>query len=131
MTPAPYRQQILRFALVGAAGFLVDAAVLYAVADRAGWYAGRLLSFWAAASLTWLLNRRFTFASARGPAAAEYGRYLLAMLGGAAVNYAVYVAMLQSPLAPIFAVAAGSIAGMAVNYTSARKLVFRDRIKKP
>jgi putative flippase GtrA len=80
--------------------------------------------------VTWALNRRFTFAERRSGAsiAREYVRYLLTMVGGALVNYAAYVLTLHwlgGPLAPALGVAIGSCAGLAVNFLSARFLVFR------
>jgi len=55
--------RFLRFALVGTIGFVVDASVLRLVVAifAINLYAGRLVSFLAAATVTWLLNRTFTF----------------------------------------------------------------------
>jgi len=126
--------QFTRFAAVGVAGFLVDVCVLYAVAGFAGWYAGRIISFLAAASSTWWLNRRFTFAGTNRDGAPsstsalrEYLKYLLTMLGGAAVNYLAYALTLKwvhLPMAPALGVALGSIAGLLVNFLLARHVVF-------
>lgn len=135
MTP---HRRFLLFCLAGVAGFLVDVAVLYAVAPLAGWYAGRVVSFIAAASATWQMNRRLAF----GDAAAEsrrgwrqYLRYLASMLGGALVNYAVYAATLNAIAAAHAAalgVALGSVAGLAVNFLTARFLIFsRARTPNP
>ena len=129
------RRQLLRFGAAGIAGLLVDLAVLFVLAPMLGWYAGRVLSFLAAASATWWLNRRFTFAAStenagRTPAASvrhEYGRYIVSMLGGALVNYTVYVLALQfvpAPWAPALGVALGSLAGMSLNFVAARYFVF-------
>ncbi len=130
----PLHRQLLRFGAVGIAGLLVDLAVLYVLAPLLGWYAGRVLSFLAAASTTWWLNRRFTFAAAPAPAARpalpvkhEYTRYMVSMLGGALVNYSVYVMTLQwvaTPWSPALGVALGSLAGMSLNFIAARHFVF-------
>ncbi|MEW6021514.1 MAG: GtrA family protein [Pseudomonadota bacterium] len=130
------RFQFLRFAAVGAAGFAADVLALYlALGAGLGVFAGRALSFLTAVWITWELNRRYTFRAA--PASAperRWWRYLLAMLGGGAVNYAVYSAAVlllpAAPLAPLFSVAAGSAAGLACNYLSARLFVFRSEQKK-
>lgn len=127
------KRQLLLFSIVGTFGFVVDLAVLYAVAPLLGWLAGRVLSFLAAASATWLLNRRFTFAGSPADSGlvAQYLRYLSAMVAGAAVNYLVYVAVLwwapQRPYTAAVGVALGSIAGLAVNFVNARVLVFMAR----
>ncbi|MDA7418371.1 GtrA family protein [Xenophilus arseniciresistens] len=126
-------QRLWRFGVAGVLGFVVDAGVLYLLAPWLGWYGARVLSFWAAATATWLFNRRYTFAdgAARGGAALwrEYGGYLLAMLGGAAVNYGCYALALQllppAGWVPLLGVAVGSLAGMGINFLSARWLIFR------
>lgn len=121
------------FVLAGLVGLAVDVAVLYVAAPWLGWYAARVLSFLAAASSTWLLNRRYAFqdhAAHRGSLLREYLAYLAAMLGGAAVNFLVYVLTLHwlsGPWVAALGVALGSIAGLAVNFTSARFLVFKRR----
>lgn len=126
-------QRLMRFGVAGVLGFVVDAGVLYLLAPFLGWYGARVLSFWAAATATWLFNRRYTFAdgAARGGRALwrEYGTYLLAMLGGAAVNYGAYALTLHvlppAPWVPLLGVAVGSVAGMGVNFVSARWFIFK------
>ena len=126
--------QFLRFGAVGIAGLAVDLAVLFVLAPLLGWYAGRVVSFVAAASATWWLNRRFTFSISTGVAASrsdiwrQYGRYIFSMLGGAAINYGVYVLTLHwvhAAFAPALGVALGSCAGLLANFTAARRLVFK------
>ena len=59
----------------------------------------------------------------------EWWRYLGAMLGGGAVNYAAYSAVIgfgpANPLLPLAAVMCGSLAGMTVNFISAKFFVFK------
>lgn len=122
-------REFLSFAVVGTIGFVVDLGVLYLLASSLGWYGARVLSFLAAATVTWVLNRHFTFGHRRSEASLtrEYARYLLTMLGGALVNYAAYALTLHwlgGPLAPALGVALGSCAGLAVNFLTARFLVF-------
>jgi putative flippase GtrA len=81
---------------------------------------------------TWIFNRRYTFAHAAGESLLhEWLRYALAMLGGFVVNYGAYALLVwQSPLVrewPVLGVAAGSVAGLAVNYASSRFWVFRKK----
>lgn len=127
-------REFLSFAVVGAIGFVVDLGVLYLVAPTLGWYGGRVVSFIAAATSTWALNRRYTFAERRSGSSIwrEYARYLLTMLGGALVNYGAYVLALHwigGPLAPALGVALGSGAGLVVNFLTARFLVFGGATK--
>ena len=123
---------ILRFCVAGVVGLLVDIAALYVLAPLLGWYVGRAGSFVAAASVTWRLNRRFTFvqypAHSPQPVWLEYFKYLASMLVGGTVNYLVYASVVYgAPLAfaPVLGVALGSIAGLIFNYLAARHLVFR------
>ena len=134
------RRQFLTFCAIGTLGFLVDLAVLYALAPLLGWMGGRIASFLAAATVTWWFNRRFTFGATadqhrdQSGAARQLSRYLALMLGGAAVNYGAYAATLllvEHPHAPALGVALGSIAGLGINFLSARFLVFGGAAKQP
>lgn len=126
--------ELIRFGLVGVAGLAVDVGALYLLAPFMNWYLARVLSFLIAAGATWSLNRHFTFAAAARPATSilmlvrEYLHYLVAVSGGALVNYAVYVATLwawDSRFAPGLGVALGSLVGMVLNFTAAKRWVFR------
>jgi putative flippase GtrA len=122
--------QFGRFAVAGVLGLLVDIAVLYgALALGAGWIVGRLLSFLAAATATWAVNRRYTFAATDSPWR-EWLRYLASMAGGMLLNFLAYslVLALLPPAwwTPGFAVACGSVAGMTVNFISAKFFVFKS-----
>lgn len=126
----PIITQFLRFGVVGIAGFLMDSAVLMGMlALGAGPYAGRVASYLAAASLTFALNRAWTFRSAaRAPVARQWGRFVTLNLLGFVANYGTYAAALAaSPLVaahPVLGVAAGSIAGMFINFIVSRRFVF-------
>lgn len=130
-TVRPWRQFLL-FCIAGTLGFLVDAGIVQAlVAQGADPYLARLFSFLCALTATWAFNRRYTFGAVRSERAGrEWLRYFVAMLGGFAVNYAVYAVLVYSlpdiRRWPALGVAAGSIAGLLVNYLSSRYWVFRD-----
>ena len=127
----PRLSQLIRFGMAGVAGFAVDAGVLQATLARGmSFYLGRAISFIAAATATWLINRRLTFAHAgqRPASFQEWWRYVGAMMVGGAVNYLVSVLMFQGvlksdPRSAIIAVAVGSIAAMAVNFIAARAII--------
>ena len=125
-------RSVLLFGAVGIAGLLVDVAVLALLHPWLGPYGARLVSFMAAASTTWWLNRRLTFAgrSAQVGLWAEYVRYIGLMLGGGSVNYAVYSLLAwylpQTTLHLLVYVAAGSLAGMTVNYLGASRWLYRS-----
>jgi putative flippase GtrA len=125
--------ELLRFGAVGIVGFIVDAAVLTAgIALGSGPWLGRVVSYLAAASTTFALNRAWTFRSAArrtGPAAArQWGLFLLINLVGFACNYGTYAALFAGvPMVaaqPVLGVAAGSVAGLLGNFLLARRFVF-------
>lgn len=125
-------KQFLRFGVVGTAGFLVDAAVLLGtLAVGLGPYGGRVISYLAAASTTFALNRAWTFRAAprHTPVAAQWGRFILLNLVGFAANYGTYAALIASvPTVadhPVLGVAAGSLAGMFINFGLSRRFVFQ------
>lgn len=136
-TASGTRREMARFAVAGVAGLAVDVAVLYlALALGLGFYAGRAVSFLCAVFATWQINRRYTFAGADGGSDApalslwrQWCLYLAAMTGGGMVNYAAYSAAIafgpRVVWLPMAAVAIGSLAGMAVNFASAKLLVFK------
>lgn len=126
------RRQLVLFTLVGALGFVVDAGIVQVLVRRfaADPYLARLLSFLAAATTTWSLNRRYTFAGGGGGSRRrEWLRYLVAMGGGFALNYGTYAVLVASwPLVrewPAIGVAAGSIAGAALNFLASKYWIFR------
>lgn len=121
------------FAAAGAVGFVVDAGVLVALAAFAGPYFGRIVSFGAAVLTTWLINRRLAFRDAASglPKRIEFLRYFVASAGGGAVNLATYGLLVHVlELGRIWlpaAVAAGSLAGMLVNFSLSKRFVFIAR----
>lgn len=120
----------VKFALVGAGGFIVDSLVLLLALQVLDPFSARILSVLAAMTATWLGNRYFTFAERRQPAFMREGlAFFLANGVGALINYAVYsLLVLVVPLVeenPLLGVAAGSIAGMFFNYAASSRLVFR------
>jgi len=119
------------FLLVGTGGFVVDAGVLslYLWSVPEGFLTGRLLSFFVAVTFTWYLNRSFTFVVPGSPSLREWARFVAVNLVGGGVNVAVYSVLVSQSDAfralPVLAVAAGSVAGLLVNFMGASRIVFR------
>jgi putative flippase GtrA len=121
----------MRFGVVGALGFVVDAGVLQLLL-MLGWgpVGARAVAIPVAVLATWALNRRFTFPEAQaGPALASLLRYAGVSAVGAAVNFIVYTALVLASATvaahPMAALAVGSIAAMLVNYLGSRHFAFR------
>jgi putative flippase GtrA len=121
--------QFLRFGTVGGMGFMIDTAVVYAVRGLVGLYWAGAIAYPVAATFNWAINRVWTF---RGPhqhnARAQWLRFLAVNAIGFVLNRGTYFLLISvSPLVasyPVLAVAAGSIAGMFVNFGLSRRLVF-------
>lgn len=124
--------EFFRFGVVGTLGFLVDAGVLLAaIALGLGPWVGRLVSFLAAATVTYSLNRAWTFrrrTGGAGASAGQWARFVVVNLGGFAANYGTYAVLLATSATvatwPVLGVAAGSIAGLGVNFGLSRRFVF-------
>lgn len=130
MSPST-KTQFLRFALVGVAGFVVDASALHVAMHYfgAGHYTGRIISYLAAATSTWVLNRHYTFrAHQDSNLVREWLKFLAANSAGGLVNYSTYAALVAASTLvaawPALGVAAGSLTGLIVNFTLSRRLVF-------
>jgi putative flippase GtrA len=122
--------EFLSFGVVGGIGFVVDASVLAsAIALGLGPWLGRVLSYFAAASTNFGLNRAWTFRRhGRGRLRQQYVLFLSLNLVGFACNYAVYALLIsQVPAAaahPVLGAAAGAVAGLASNFTLSRRFAF-------
>ena len=129
----PAKVEIVLFSLVGAAGFVVDAAIVWALTSSgANAILAQAIAFAVAVTVTWLLNRQFTFAQHASPnRLREWMHYVAANSLGAVVNNGVYVLLVLTVAMfskePVLAVAAGSLAGLVFNFTASRAWVFRPR----
>lgn len=126
----PLIAQFLRFGTVGAAGFLVDTATVYATRGALGLYGAGAVAYLTAATANWAFNRIWTFRGlGSGPAHRQWLAFLAANLLGFVLNrgtYAVLVTVSATCAAePVFAVAAGVASGMVVNFHLSRTMVFR------
>ncbi|MBU2804312.1 GtrA family protein [Acidithiobacillus ferridurans] len=123
--------QIFRFALTGIAGFVVDASIVWLLTQfRINAIIAQGIAFSVAVTVTWWLNRKYTFPNrADHRLLREWLRYVSANSFGAIVNNGIYVVLILtlSLMAhyPVLAVAAGSLAGLILNFTASRALVFR------
>jgi len=123
--------QFCRFGVVGVIGLGADITALTIVHHLGlGLLWGRVVSYLVAATTTWFFNRIWTFVCHEGSIIRQWIRFLLANLPGGGVNYAVYAGLILGLPFPFqtwpgLAVAAGSIAGMFVNFFLSRRFVFQ------
>lgn len=123
-------RQFLRFGTVGVAGFVVDTGIIYATRHWFGLYGAGLASYLAAATVTWWLNRAWTFRGrGTGRPHRQWAAFLLANSGGFVLNRGVYALLITYvPICaeqPVLAVLAGVATAMFLNFHLSRKLVFR------
>jgi len=125
-------KEIFVFGFVGTLGFLVDSGILYLLDEHFGVYLARLVSFACAVFVTWICNRRITFGSRHSGKSLprEFAEYLAYMLLGGACNYGVYSLLVAHYATvhehPVIGVAAGSLAGMFINFFSAKFFLFKN-----
>lgn len=122
--------QFTKFGTVGLAGLAMDTAAVYALRGSLGLYGAGLAAYFVAASGNWLLNRVWTFrGQGGGPAHHQWARFVAANLVGFALNRGTYALLVTFVAAaarePAIATTAGAIAGMFVNFTLSRRMVFR------
>lgn len=123
--------ELARFAVVGAVGFAVDAAVLQLLVSVASWspFAARAVSFPVALACTFTLNSLWTFKGLRLPLARAYGAYGAIQVVGALINLLVFSAcvLLAPPLyeRPVIALGIGAAVSLLFNFYATRSVVFR------
>ena len=123
--------QFVMFGLVGLVGFVIDTASVYAMRNAVGLYVAGLAAYFTAATGTWICNRLWTFRhlARTDPWHVQWARFLIANLGGFAVNRSLYMVMVTfwdlAAAQPVIAVLVGAVAGMTLNFNSSRKVVFR------
>ena len=128
------QSRVLRFGIVGAAGYFVNAAALWLVLhffalDK---YTSYVPAFLLAVTFTWWGNRVLTFHehAARENLFVEWARFVAANLVGFFANWALYsalVAFAPRPLDNVFvAQIAGTLFGMIFNFTLSKRFVFRS-----
>jgi putative flippase GtrA len=125
-------ERLLRFVVVGAVGFVVDAGLLVILVSVAGLAPtpARVLSFVIAATVTFSLNQRFTFQVGGGFSVRVWASYVMTTAIGACINIGIYRTWIAhtdtSPLQLVIGAAVGSIAAMFFNYLASSRWVFRS-----
>ncbi len=127
-------RESLAFLVVGAVGFAIDAGILAVFFHVFDWghYASRLVSFAAAVTVTWLLNRIWTFAHrATDRPLKEYVTYLLVQTLGSVLNLGIYAVCITSSEVmhryPVLALACGAFVAMIFNFVFSRHFAFTGR----
>src|SRR4051794_18555781 len=79
--------QFLMFGTVGVIGFVADTATVYGLRHWLGLYGAGGAAYVVAATVTWLLNRMWTFrGQGNGSLHGQWARFLMVNLGGFVLN---------------------------------------------
>ena len=129
-------RRIISFALVGSIGFIIDGGILTVAVElfKLNPYLSRCISFPVAVTVTWYLNRRWTFAAnASAKKKTEYTRYFIIMIIGSFLNLLIYFLLIQAipvlAVHPIIPLAIATIASMIFNFLGAQLIVFTQADK--
>lgn len=130
MPSRPFRE-LRNFAAVGGIGFAIEAVILTALVQLAGWTPlhARIPSFLIAVMTTWWLNRQLTF-SGRGleRRSLEAFFYVAIQVCGAFINFAVFGLCLHFFLhlagIPVIPLALGAAVGFVFNFASANIVLY-------
>ena len=129
-----YDLRFFRFALVGTAGYVVNAAALWVAHFLIGFGpdVSYVLSFLVAVTFTWWANRILTFRehAANTNLLAEWAKFAVANTMGFAANWALFSSLVHFAPRPFdnlfLAQAAGTLLGLVFNFTLSKRFVFRD-----
>lgn len=108
---------------------MIDAGILTLLVNGLEWgvYEARAVSFCAAVTCTWYINRRWVFARTRRPGN-EYGSYFIVQTVGAGLNLCIYVALIRLvPVlgtVPVVPLSAGAALALLFNYCAVAHFVF-------
>jgi putative flippase GtrA len=125
--------QLIRFAIVGGLGTVVNLALFFCLCDMLGMAAVpvSIACFCVACSLNYVLNQKWSFASQAGKALSlsSYLKFVGASLLGLAVNLGVMLATLHFFVLPYktIAQAAGIIGGFVFNFFASKYFVFKAK----
>lgn len=121
-------QTLSKFAVVGIAGFVIDAAIfMLLIVLNSDPMMARVIAFWSAASFTWWGNRRFTFNRdvSQSPLK-QWGSHMLVAHFAGGVNLVVFFVMnLWTPVFIAFPVGVG--VATVINFTLVNRYVFSTR----
>jgi putative flippase GtrA len=126
--------QFTKFAMVGSVGFFLDALTLVWLLEI-NWtlFPARMASFACAASVTWYLNRMWTFNQIvvhKSTVVQQYGYYLTVQVIGAGINIGTFFLVIYwfpiTGVQPLIPLVVGSLVAMGFNYVLAKKVVYTN-----
>lgn len=125
--------ELLRFLVVGAVGFVIDGGVLTVLmSQKVDAFSSRLVSFPCAVSVTWILNRYWTFSPNPDLSKKqEYFAYFTIQLIGALINLSIFFALMRAVASfadiPLIPLAIGALVSFLFTYLSSKMFLFKKR----
>lgn len=122
------KSAFIRFLFVGFVGFVIDAGLVF-VLTGAGIspVLARIPAITVAIFTTWILNRTLTFRVHAPRSRDELTRYFAVALSSAALNFALYAALIVIGVWPVAAVAVSTICLLFYSFLGYRRFAFRER----
>ncbi|MBW1616033.1 MAG: glycosyltransferase family 2 protein [Deltaproteobacteria bacterium] len=133
----PNIKQFMLFSAVGASGFVIDLSVYIGLQKlfNVNHILARGLSFWAAASSNWALNRKITFKTkTKSSKLKQWASFLIASLLGFSANFGIYY--LLTGYVPFFkkhliaAFIIGISFGLFINFILSASFVFKKKMMR-
>ncbi|MBE8182798.1 MAG: hypothetical protein HAW61_04675 [Candidatus Portiera sp.] len=128
----PVASEFVQFGLVGGSGFIVDVSIYYLLQYAADMQhiMARGLSFWVGASWNWFWNRTITFSDHfKSHPVKQWSSFVLISIFGFSINWGSYYLLTEYVAFfddyKIFALMAGVVAGMGLNFMFSRIFIFR------
>lgn len=129
--------KLIKFALVGGSGTLVNLSLFYSLVDRGGMSPtiGAVLCFLLAVTLNYFFDHLWTFRdqiAGEPPSAARYLRFVGVSSVGLLANLSVLnlVILTVHPSYKVLGQAAGIACGMIATFTGSNLFAFRPRFRK-
>lgn len=120
----------LSFLIAGGSAFAVNTLVLFVLNTGLGFspYIGQVIGLWSSITLSWWINRTWTFQTDKKISIKEYGTYAVSMLFSSVINFGVYALLVYvSPVLydnPLIALVPATAASMFVSYFFMKFFVF-------
>lgn len=127
-----WRYKLFRYVMVGGIGFFVDSGLLTLLLQRGySVVVSRGFSFTLAVSITWLINRSWTFHSNELMSThKEYAYYFGFQILGALINLSIFFGLIDLypnlKRVPVVPLALGASISLAFNYLISKKMIFRE-----
>jgi putative flippase GtrA len=135
LAPASALRHYGGFLLAGALALITDGLILEILIRMAAFNAltARPFAIAVAMMVSWLVNRRVTFAVRASPNLREFGRFAAVSWTSQAVNYLLFASVLVARPAtpPLLALVFASLAAMFVSYFGFRYRVFHNPAAAP